>query len=274
MAFLVWLARNRIGASPKRYFPYSFDSLFIWLNSFGRYTSVLLTSSTLRLSSLLVYSVIVRYSSRYLSYCRFYNFSFFFALLLLFFFLPFFDPISVFVSVVFFIILISFFGSFMRMTLCDKPNEIDGASAERRKNQQQNVCWWFLLVILLLLLILFFIISALCTNSIDESFKRIAVLSRYTNFFFLACYSLFLRVLSRFFRLYPVVCAINGFYFTSIKRLHRNVVWWLCRWFYFRCCCCCCCCYNWCCFLNGVVAADVRIIICGTDRPLFSRFLI
>lgn len=61
MAFLVWLARNRIGASPKRYFPYSFDSLFIWLNSFGRYTSVLLTSSTLRLSSLLVYSVIVRY---------------------------------------------------------------------------------------------------------------------------------------------------------------------------------------------------------------------
>lgn len=100
------------------------------------------------------------------------------------FFFPFFDPISVFVSVVFFIILISFFGSFMRMTLCDKPNEIDGASAERRKNLQQNVCWWFLLVILLLLLILFFIISALCTNSIDESFKRIAVLSRYTNFFF------------------------------------------------------------------------------------------
>lgn len=148
MAFLVWLARNRIGASPKRYFPYSFDSLFIWLNSFGRYTSVLLTSSTLRLSSLLVYSVIVRYSSRYLSYCRFYNFSFSFALLLLLLFFLFSIQFQCsFLLFFFFIILIPFFGSFMRMTLFDKPNEIDGLSQREEKTYSKmcadGFCLWY-----------------------------------------------------------------------------------------------------------------------------------
>lgn len=63
--------------------------------------------------------------------------------------------------------------------------------------------------LLLLLLILFFIIPVLCTNSIDESFKWIEVLLRYTRFFLLLFFY-FVFVLCVIISLF----AINGFHFT------------------------------------------------------------
>lgn len=47
----------------------------------------------------------------------------------------------------FFIILIPFFGSFMRMTLFDKPNEIDGLSQREEKTYSKmcadGFCLWY-----------------------------------------------------------------------------------------------------------------------------------
>lgn len=59
----------------------------------------------------------------------------------------------------FFIILIPFFGSFMRMTLCDKPNEIDGLAQREKKPTAKCVLMVFACDIATVINIIFYYFS-------------------------------------------------------------------------------------------------------------------